>query len=264
MKASTLPGLALGLFAFLVSANLPAWAATDATLVVRVETVPSAGSGSVRFTGTPSGQIDLSAADNPVLRVDVAAGQHRSTLQSLGASLRQQGYRLASITCDDRAANQRRSHGDLASRTAIFEASRGETITCVFQLAIRQACTCPKEGQWRVVNHTGSMACTGAMSMTLPLKASTQQGTLDARSGCATVHAAGMSEDEAEIDMHVQSDCSYAGTVGGERDGIPMAIHFRWNVENPKRITGDLKSTVAQSGVTCRMSRTYELDFVGP
>ncbi|MGB8635496.1 MAG: hypothetical protein WCD66_02400 [Rhodanobacteraceae bacterium] len=281
MNASTFHGLVLGTFALLISAaSLPARAAADATLVVRVETQPVATSGTVRFTGTPAGQTSLGSSGDGALRAVVAPGQHRSVLQSLGATLRQQGYRLTAITCDDRAGNQQRSHGDLATRTATFEVDRGEKVTCVFQLGLRvdrgekvtsvpqrglgQACTCPREGHWNVVNHTGSMACTGAMSITMPLTASTELGTLEARSGCATVHAAGMSEDEADMDMHRQSDCSYVGTVGGERDGIPMTIKFRWNVENPKRITGNLKSTVAQSGMTCRMSRTYELDYVRP
>lgn len=99
--------------------------------------------------------------------------------------------------------------------------------------------------------------------MTFPLMASRGSGTLETRNNCATVHASGMSEDEADIDMHRQKGCSYVGTVGGERDGIPMQIKFRWKVENSNRITGDLKSTVSQSSMTCRMSRTYELDHQG-
>jgi hypothetical protein len=40
-----------------------------------------------------------------------------------------------------------------------------------------------------------------------------------------------------------------------------MTITFRWNVESAERITGNLESTVSQQGMTCRMSRTYQLDF---
>jgi hypothetical protein len=42
-----------------------------------------------------------------------------------------------------------------------------------------------------------------------------------------------------------------------------MTINFRWTVESAQRITGDLKSTVSQQGMTCRMERTYELDYDG-
>lgn len=240
--------------------SIDARAAETGTAVLRVETHPAA-NGAVRFSGTPAGQVDLSHDGSATLRANVDAGQHLATLEWIDPALQNAGYRLAGITCDDRSS-QRRSDGDVGTRTATFNLEAAEAVTCTFQLSPGTACTCPKEGRWNVVNHTGSMACTGAMSMTLPLAASRGQGTLVPDASCNTVAASGMSDDEADIEMRVAPDCSYVGTVGGSRDGIPMTIKFTWNVENTERITGDLESNVSSNGVVCRMSRTYELDFM--
>jgi hypothetical protein len=50
--------------------------------------------------------------------------------------------------------------------------------------------------------------------------------------------------------------------VGGEEGGIPMTIDFTLTVESPEHLTGALSSEVSQQGTTCRMNRTYELDFL--
>lgn len=240
---------------------MEAIAVETGTAVLRVETLPATNAGAVRFDGTPAGQIRLATGGTATLQAEVSAGQHLSTLEWIDPALLSAGYRVTGISCDDRSS-QRRSDGDVRAKVATFNVEAGETVTCTFQLGIRTACTCPMEGRWSVVNHTGSMACTGVMSMALPLKASRGQGTLDPNEDCDTIVASGMSEGEADVVMHVAPDCSYVGTVGGSRDGIPMTIEFRWNVEDTKRITGDLKSNVSTNGMTCRMSRTYELDFM--
>ena len=66
-----------------------------------------------------------------------------------------------------------------------------------------------------------------------------------------------MSEDLADVTMRNAPGWGYVGRVGGE--GIPI-IDFSWKVENPKRITGDLKSEIQTNGMTCRISPPYELD----
>ena len=68
-------------------------------------------------------------------------------------------------------------------------------------------------------------------------------------------------EIEASIEMHRVPDCGYKGSVGGSRDGIPMTIEFTWEVHTSERITGDLQSTFSKDGMTCEMSRDYELTF---
>jgi hypothetical protein len=99
--------------------------------------------------------------------------------------------------------------------------------------------------------------------MVQPLKPARGRGSITVSDGCRRALAEGMSDDDASIDMTRQPDCSWTGSVGGSRDGIPMTINFRWTVESAQRITGDLNSTVSQQGMTCRMERTYELDYDG-
>jgi hypothetical protein len=61
--------------------------------------------------------------------------------------------------------------------------------------------------------------------------------------------------------MHRTNACGYQGTVGGNQDGIPMTIDFNWSVVSDKEIVGSLHSVVSQQGMTCIMSRDFELDF---
>jgi hypothetical protein len=237
-------------------------AASGGTAQLRVKTTPPAAAGMVRFEGLPAGEVSLSQTGTGLLSAEVADGRHVSTLAWIDPALVDAGYRLAEVACDD-PSSERRSHGDLSRSTATFEIEAAETVACTFHLAIATACTCPKEGRWRVDNHTGSMVCSGVMAMTIPLKADRGHGTLTINDGCSRILAEGMSDDEADLDMALQPNCSWVGTVGGVQDGIPMTITFRWNVENERRITGDLESTVSQQGMTCRMSRTYQLDYDG-
>ncbi|NHA13959.1 hypothetical protein [Thioalkalivibrio sp. XN279] len=240
--------------------SIGAGTALGANAEIRVETSPPAVAGELRFEGLPAGAVSLAEDGTGLLSAEVGAGSHVSSLAWMDPALVDAGYRLVEITCDD-MASARSSHGDSMQGTATFEVEEGETVACIFRLAIASACTCPREGTWRVDNHPGSMACTGAMSMTMPLAPSKSRGKLSVNDGCTRIVAAGMSEDEADLDMALQPDCSWLGTVGGSQDGIPMTITFRWNVESEERITGNLESTVSQQGMTCRMSRTYQLDF---
>lgn len=99
--------------------------------------------------------------------------------------------------------------------------------------------------------------------MTMPLAPSKGTGTLEANQGCSVIQARGMSEDEADIEMRRQRDCSWTGSVGGSHDGIPMRIDFRWAPETERRIHGDLSSTVFAGGMTCKMAREFMLDHEG-
>lgn len=259
MRATTLPCI-VAIVLLTVTWSKQAFSAEGGTAILRVETIPATGPGAVRFAGTPAGQVSLGTDGTVTLQADVAVGRHVSTLEWIDPALRSAGYSLTAVSCND-PASSRRSSGDVSTKRATFEIEDGETVTCTFQLGVELACICPIEGRWNVVNHTGSMACTGAVNMTVPLKASTGQGNLEVNDSCDTIVASGMTEDEADIVMRPNSDCSFSGTVGGSSDGIPMTIEFRWTLENSKRITGDLKSNVTNPGMTCRMSRTYELDY---
>ncbi|MCB1559964.1 MAG: hypothetical protein KDI75_02495 [Xanthomonadales bacterium] len=271
----------------------------DGQVVVQVETLPPVSDRTVTFEGRPGGTLTLAGGGRGSLGVEASEGTLTSTMSSIDPRLTAAGYKLVQIRCDDLdSANV--STGDLGARRASFAVDRGESVTCTFLLEMRDdddrgpgdssqtdggdgepggsnppdgsnppggeeapACTCPKEGRWRVNNHVGSMICSGPFSMNLPLAADSDTGRLIVNSDCSKVHADSMGDDEADIDMLLQPDCSWKGSVGGERDGIPMTIHFRWSVESETRITGDLYSTVSQQGMTCNMKRTYELDFEG-
>ena len=251
-----LPALAVILFAGWSTGS----AAADGVAEVRIETSPPAAAAMLRFEGLPAGEVVLQQDGTGLLSVEAAPGSHVARLAWVDPALRDAGYRLAGIECDD-VASARRSYGDREQGTATFEVESGEAVSCVFRLAIASACMCPRAGTWRVDNHPGSMACTGAMSMTMPLAPSRSRGQLSVDDDCRRILATGMSDDDADLEMMLQPDCSWLGTVGGSQDGIPMVITFRWNVEDEERITGNLESTVSQQGMTCQMSRTYEMDF---
>ena len=120
----------------------------------------------------------------------------------------------------------------------------------------------PKAGPWDASNHLGSMACTG---FSAPLKPSEDRGTLEVSDDGQTVVGTGFSGDTAPVTMHAVPGINgrYQGSVGGSQDGIPMTIEFFWQLVTDEYIVGYLTSTVSQSGMTCRMFRTYDLRYAG-
>ncbi|HSF61943.1 MAG TPA: hypothetical protein VLA69_09630 [Gaiellaceae bacterium] len=86
--------------------------------MVIVEKVMKGGTDTFEFTGTPAGSI---SEDGGTISADVSPGTYVSTEAA------KEGWALTSIVCDD--AN---STGDVATRTATFMASPGETVTCTF------------------------------------------------------------------------------------------------------------------------------------
>jgi uncharacterized repeat protein (TIGR01451 family) len=86
--------------------------------MVIVKKVMVGGTDTFEFTGTPEGAISASGG---TISADVSAGTYTSTEAA------KNGWALTSIACDD--AN---STGDVATRTATFRASPGETVTCTF------------------------------------------------------------------------------------------------------------------------------------
>ena len=249
----------LPVFLLLLVTQGPAAQGDAGRAVVAVVTEPEVDGDTLRFEGIPSGVISLGAGSERLEASGLAAGTYVTTLAAMGPTLVGGGYEVTGVTCDD-GRSAAPSVGDAMARTATFRVEAGETVTCVFTLAA-SACVCPREGAWAVSNLPGSMVCTGAVSMTAPLAPGTERGRLEVRDGCATVVATGMGEGTAPITMRRGAGCAYRGTVGGERDGIPMEIHFTWTVEDPSFITGELSSEVSQQGMTCVMSRAYELRF---
>jgi hypothetical protein len=251
----------------------PTSAGGTGSAVVQITTEPEIGEGTFRFAGVPAGELTLPGGQPTGLTAtELAPGGHASTLDFMDPTIVAEGYTLTSIICDDQESTEP-STGDVPGRKATFRIEDGETVTCVFKLSKPplnegdasqpQGCVCPKQGSWKVNNHAGEMACTGSFSMTVPLKASRSSGTFEIQDDCETIVASGLSEDEETIVMKRVADCGYEGSVGGSHDGIPMVIKFTWVVHDSERITGDLHSTVSEQGMTCNMSRNYELGFGG-
>lgn len=248
-----------------IGAMTAAAAATSGTseAMVRVRLEPELPRAAFRFNGTPAGELAyVAGAANTLRAAKLAPGDAVATLDFIDPEVMAAGYSLTSIQCDDPGSSGR-SSGDLTHQTANFQLEANETVTCEFVFT-DSACICPREGHWQVTNHPGSMVCTGAVSMTVPLKPSTGKGNIQVRDGCSTLIAEGLSDDEATIVMRASSACGFEGSVGGSQDGIPMTIHFTWQVPDSGKITGDLRSLVSQPGMTCKMSRTYELQHLGP
>jgi uncharacterized repeat protein (TIGR01451 family) len=88
---------------------------------VIVKKVMQGGTDTFSFTGTPNGSI---AANNGTISADVAPGLYASTEDAKA------GWTLASISCDD--VQQTPSSGNVGTRTANFNVSAGETVTCTF------------------------------------------------------------------------------------------------------------------------------------
>lgn len=122
----------------------------------------------------------------------------------------------------------------------------------------------PRAGTWRVSNFTGRMVCGSMINM--PLKASEQSGVLEIQDCGWTVIGTGLAEDTAPLAMRAVDATSgrYTGSVGGTQDGIPMTIDFTWQLNSAESIAGELSSKVTQQGMTCNMSRPFELKFSGP
>jgi hypothetical protein len=121
----------------------------------------------------------------------------------------------------------------------------------------------PKAGKWNISNLPGRMVC-GTM-VNMPLSPSQQTGTLEIQDCGWTVVGTPMAEGDAPLTMRAvdNSGSVYTGTVGGSQDGIPMTIEFTWNLNSEEWIVGDLKSSVTQQGMTCTMTRPFELRYGG-
>lgn len=117
--------------------------------------------------------------------------------------------------------------------------------------------------RWDVTNFAGRMVCNG---LSLPLAPSRARGTLEILDGGRTIIGTGFAEGSAPVTMHAVPGLGgrYAGSVEASQDGIPMTIDFCWQVITDSWITGFLRSNVSAQGMTCNMSRDFELKSNGP
>jgi hypothetical protein len=252
-------------------ACLPATAQNSGTAIVEVISVPDLGGDTVRFHGTPNGTLELRLGQaDRLIATGLASGTYLSKITDVGPIITAQHYNLESISCDD-ADSAVPSTGDVSTLTATFNIEPGEKVTCRFTLKAAEpseleespgaSCICPLEGSWSVSNLPGAMVCTGSFNMSVPFPANNSQGALEISDDCETIFGTDFQSDTADVTLHRQPDCTYAGVVGGEQDGIPMQLEFTMAVENEKFLTGKIYSQVTQQGATCTINRPFEMRF---
>ena len=121
------------------------------TATVRIGTRPFTDEGTVRFTGTPGGEMVLGPGAS--LSAELTPGEHLSTLVSIGPTLADAGYELADIQCDDQRSAQV-SGGSADYRIATFRVESGESVTCVFWLESKEAAAALSRQQREREEHT--------------------------------------------------------------------------------------------------------------
>jgi hypothetical protein len=55
----------------------------------------------------------------------------------------------------------------------------------------------------------------------------------------------------------------YTGALDGVEQGIPVTINYFWQVVTEEYIVGYLSVSFTSEGVTCKVYRPYELNYVG-
>lgn len=273
----------------------------EATAIVAVRTVPPGVQGSFVFSGVPEG---TATAGTSLSAAGLASGEYASVLSNAPAGLVLMGilcddltgptpsegdvesgratFRVEpgeTVTCvflyrspglAGGAAGTAASGGPVGAGTpggpagAGSPGGSGPPATGTEGEACEAPVMVPKAGRWNVANHLGQMRCGSLLN--LPLDPRRGSGVLEIRDCGWTVVGTGLGDDEAPMTMHaIDRDSGiYYGTVGGEHDGIPMTIHFLWNLTTSESIVGELSSTVSESGVTCQMSRSFDMDYAGP
>jgi hypothetical protein len=264
--------------------------AQSGTAIVEVITEPAI-NGEVGFSGTPNGQVMLPQGSISTPRL--SSDSYVSTINYIDPILLAANYSLTSVSCDDEASPAA-SIGDVGNASATFNLDPNETVVCIFKFTKGDednepgdggngddggngedgggnddgegegddgACICPQQGAWKVSNLIGQMACTGVMSMNVPLPPGNATGNIESSNSCRTLTASGLSEDEATITFQRLANCNYKGTVGGTYESIPMEIDFTLNVADQHNMSGSLHSVVNHSGMTCTMTRDYTLTF---
>lgn len=130
-----------------------------------------------------------------------------------------------------------------------------------FEKDLTVPCVCPLAGRWRARNNPGTMVCTGAFNRTLPLAASVQTGTLEVSDDCETLHVTNFDVAYADVflDQVVPGECSYKGKA----QNIPNELDntFEMFVRKEDRMEGNVTMQIEQSGATCILSRTFEVDY---
>jgi hypothetical protein len=121
----------------------------------------------------------------------------------------------------------------------------------------------PKAGPWSAVNMAGQMACEG-MSLEIPASPP-EAGILEVLDGGRTLIGTGLQGDQASITLQADPEIRgrYRGAVEGMEQGVPVTIHYYWQVVTDEYIVGFLTASMTSEGMTCDVYRPYELTYAG-
>ena len=286
LSVMSVPGVAMALGA----------EGANGTAIVTVEAVPPGAPGNFVFTGVPAGSASSGAS---ISKSGLAPGTYVSTESGASPGLMLVSITCNDVSSatpssgdvQARTATFNIDGGESVNCVFLYRMGENETPGNVpavpgepgpdqesepggqdgqdGQDGSPQAAGCespgmvPKAGAWSVSNFTGSMVCGSIVNM--PLSPSQESGVLEVTDCGWTVTGTGMAEDTAPLTMHAVDGTSgrYTGTVGGVQDGIPMNIEFSWQLKSEEWIVGELHSEVTQQGMTCTMSRPFELKYGG-
>lgn len=131
------------------------------SLVIAGKSVPEAASGSIRFTGVPSGTIPVNGT---LVVANLQPGTYTSTEVNPAPE-----FDLTGVECDD-GTSPTQSSGDPSTRTAVFNLDPGEMITCTFTNTRRG--TAIVASQIEPEDAAGSLLFTGVPSGTIPTNGS--------------------------------------------------------------------------------------------
>jgi hypothetical protein len=265
------------------------------TAVVEVVTVPPDPSRSFVFTGVPEGTV---SAGDSIQATGLLEGMHTAMQRDPGPN-----FILTAITCDDSGSDNpsmgniasrtavfnidqsesvicvfTNTASQMISETTTGSSASGsaadinpfatpddgfEDFPAPNDLPpMAGTFAAPKAGPWDVQNFAGQMTCGG---FGMPLAPGRERGELEVLDNGQTVIGTGLAEGTAQLRVTAVPGIigRYAGSVGGEQEGIPMTIEFFWQLITDEWITGYLRSTVSQQGLTCNMFRTFELEYAG-
>lgn len=124
------------------------------------------------------------------------------------------------------------------------------------------ACSCPKQGHWKVQNLEGWMNCTGPIDFKRKLSEVKDKGTiwvLDEE--CNDVFGEASQKRDEDVLMLKTGPCTYEGNVNGDEDGVKMVIEIIWKFTGDDFIEGEMHSNPSLQGMMCEYFRPFEMRY---
>lgn len=124
--------------------------------------------------------------------------------------------------------------------------------------------TSPKPGPWSVTHFTGQMNC-GSFNLSIPASPP-ETGILDVQDGGQTVIGTGLQDAQGvSIVMNTNPSINgrYTGSFQGMEQGVPVTIHYFWQLVTDEYIIGFLTASATSEGVSCKIYRSYEMAYSG-